>query len=866
MSCAVKCSSYANCTCIQTTLGFLSDCSGLGLTSVPWFTDIVISVNLSKNFLTQLPQNDRLPSKLKHLDLSFNKIQNFNSDGLFPFTTTKQLMTLNLSYNNISLDRDIYVDGVFRNLEKLQHLDVSYNSFDNRSYYCPDEVFKELKSIQSLHIDAVVNVSFGKEFSTLPKLTNLTLTGLSARKTVHNDFFRHLPNLKFIDMSSQWDRNVSMYSGLESIERGTFRRLPYLEVLDISYHRRIGLCGFTNVTHDLPFTSIKVFKAQYLGCERGGSTWLFNNDIKPLFSTKLQELYVDGNNLDKTELHATTFIPKSLRYLSATDNRWIPAKYAYFNTLHHLTNIKKIDLSFQNRHQMSQSLHSWQCAQPFSVAEIACLCKRFPYTENINHLTFEQNSLKSYQLTTSKNENKTHYFPAIHSCVPYFYPSFQLVIVPPNTEEIIIESARVGYSIPPVYISTSTVKKLNLRNNQLYSFTGPLCNFTNLQYLDLSGNRATDISSYIFGALPSLRHLALDNNIFGNSKIFSTNNSIAIFENQTNLMFLNMSSNRLSILFKNFFWRSTRLKHIYLDHNLLVDWNVTIEHMSDLEIIDISWNQILYLSSNGMQLLEKSFTTNVSINMLNNPLQCSCDSLNFFKWIQKHRKHFLHFKNYTCNYKGGDLTISKTNILLKKDCASFIEVIVLSVIFIITFIAVVCTSLIYRFRWKLRYWYYVMKGAYGYHRLETEDHYQFDAFVSYADSDRHFTKDEMVDYLEKQRDFRLCIHHRDFIAGCGIAENITNAIHNSRKIVCVLSEDFMKSEWCMYEFNIALTESTVSRQGQNMIIMLRLGRIDMKNIPTEILYILKEDTYIEYPENENDRGIFWEDMAESLAS
>ncbi|XP_063415821.1 toll-like receptor 4 [Mytilus trossulus] len=530
----------------------------------------------------------------------------------------------------------------------LQHLDVSYNSFDNRSYYCPDEVFKELKSIQSLHIDAVVNVSFGKEFSRLHKLTNLKLTGLSARKTVHNDFFRHLPNLKFIDMSSQWDRNVSMFSGLKSIERGTFRRLPYLEVLDISYHRRIGLCGFTNVTHDLPFTSIKVLKAQYLGCERGGSTWLFNNDIKPLLNTKLQELYVDGNNLDKTELDATTFIPKSLRYLSATDNRWIVAKYAYFNTLHHLTNIKKIDLSFQNRHQMSQSLHSWQCVEPSSVAEISCLCKRFPYTENVNHLTFELNSLQSNLLTMSKNENKTNYFTTIHSCVPYFYPSFQLVIVPPNTEEIIVESARVGYSIPPVYISTSTVKKLNLRNNQIYSFTGPLCNFTNLQYLDLSGNRATDISSYIFGALSSLQHLALDNNIL--------------------------------------------------------------------------------------------------------------------------------------------------------------------------------------------------------------------------DSDRHFTKDKMVDYLEKQRDFRLCIHHRDFIAGCGIAENITNAIHNSRKFVCVLSEDFMLSEWCMYEFNIALTESTVSRQCQNMIIMLRLGRMDMKNIPTEIMYILKEDTYIEYPENENDRGMFWEDMAESLVS
>ncbi|CAG2244477.1 Toll-like receptor 4 [Mytilus edulis] len=148
-----------------------------------------------------------------------------------------------------------------------------------------------------------------------------------------------------------------------------------------------------------------------------------------------------------------------------------------------------------------------------------------------------------------------------------------------------------------------------------------------------------------------------------------------------------------------------------------------------------------------------------------------------------------------------------------------------------------------------------MKGTYGYHRVETEDHYQFDAFVSYEDSDGHFHKDEMVDYLEKQRNFRFCIHHRDFIAGCGIAENITNAIHNSRKVVCVLSKDILKSKWCMYEFNIALIERTTSRHDQNMVFMLKLGRVHARKIPSEIMYILKEDTYIEYPENEDDRGV-----------
>ncbi|CAC5359740.1 unnamed protein product [Mytilus coruscus] len=152
---AFNCSSNSNCICINTTLGLIVDCSGLGLTTVPLFTDSVISVNLSKNSLTKLPPVGRLPCKLKYLDLSVNMIKNFSTDRALSFSTTKHLLSLNLSYNRILLDKDTYFDGIFKNLRKLLHLDVSYNSFGNRSYYCPDEVFQELQSLQSLHIDAV---------------------------------------------------------------------------------------------------------------------------------------------------------------------------------------------------------------------------------------------------------------------------------------------------------------------------------------------------------------------------------------------------------------------------------------------------------------------------------------------------------------------------------------------------------------------------------------------------------------------------------------------------------------------------------------------------------------------------------------
>ncbi|CAG2244478.1 LRFN5 [Mytilus edulis] len=643
MNYAFKCSSNSNCVCINTPLGLIADCSGLGLTTVPWFTNSVVSVNLSKNSLTQLPPQGRLSLKLKYLDLSVNMIRNFSTDGTLPFSNTKHILSLNLSYNRILLDRDTYVDGIFKNLQKLQHLDVSYNSFGDRKYYCPDEVFKELQSLKRLHIDAVLNVSFGKGFLALRQLTHLKLTGLTSRITIPKNYFLYLPNLIFLDLSAQWDKQFSYFTGLEHIESGTFRRLVHLEILDISYNRKLGLCGFTNVTHDLPFTSIKVFKAKYLACERGGSTLLFNNDIKPLLNTKLEELYIDGNNLDKAEQEITSFFPKSLHYISAKDNRWIAGPYSYYHMLINLTNVKKIDLSFQNRHQMSQSVNSWKCDYDNSVVAIGCLCQRYPHKINMHHLTFEP----EIPYNQKAKLIKANHSATIHSCVPYFYPFFELVIVPPNIEEIIMERARVGYSIPPLYISSPSVRKILLRNNQLYSFIGPMCNFTNLQFLDLSGNKATDISSYVFGALPSLRHLALDNNILGNSKIFFTVDSKHIFENQTNLTFLNISSNSLSILFQDLLLRSTDLKHIYLDHNLLVDWNVTIEHMKNLEILDISWNQILYLSPNGMQRLEKSFSTNVSINMMNNPLHCSCDSLNFFLNGYKNIENIFYISKIT---------------------------------------------------------------------------------------------------------------------------------------------------------------------------------------------------------------------------
>ncbi|CAC5404910.1 unnamed protein product [Mytilus coruscus] len=657
-----RCSTNRKCKCSNITDGILADCSALNLTKSPYFEERVVSVNLSRNLLTHLPDEGLLPAKLKYLDLAENNISKFTKGELAPFSTARNIISLNLSTNLLSLDIDTYYKGVFQNLKYLQYLDLSNNSNANKSYYCPDKVFQELSSLQSLLIDGVKNVTFGKGFSTLKNLTLLQITGIATNWYLSRGYFDNFPNLEHLDISAttEW-RKISDFA-LISVEKGVFQKLTKLQYLDISYHRKLHMCGFQNVTNDLQYTSIRILKANYLECERSVSTVLFVDDIKSLNTTKIEELYLDGNNLEETDYLVPRFLPPSLHYFSARNNRWVVNKYAYFY-IAGLTGIRTVDLSFQNKHQFSQSKSAWLCSEVFHETT-HWICNRVPHY--LDESSFLNMDLHDDILHAS---NKKDDDPLITSCIPYDALLFQLALIPANTETIIIESAKVGENIPPIYFSTSSVKKISLQGNQLYSFTGPICNLTELQYLDLSSNRAVDISSYVFGSLIGLTHLKIDNNLL---------------------------------------------------------------------------------------------------------------------------------------------------------------------------------------------------GEYGIDHDKTDGNFQFDAFISYAENDRWFPKDYMINFLEKQKELRLCIHHRDFIAGSAIAENITNAIHNSRKFVCILTNDFLESKWCMYEFYIALEDIVVSRQGRNSIIIVQLLRTDIRNIPREMRYIMNNDTYLDYPEDEEDRVVFWESFERDL--
>ncbi|XP_046579578.1 toll-like receptor 4 [Haliotis rubra] len=203
---------------------------------------------------------------------------------------------------------------------------------------------------------------------------------------------------------------------------------------------------------------------------------------------------------------------------------------------------------------------------------------------------------------------------------------------------------------------------------------------------------------------------------------------------------------------------------------------------------------------------------------------------------------------------------------LEKSCASYTGVVIgmLSLIMLVLTFAV--TSIVYRYRWKLRYLYYVARNRHkGYLPVEEEEQgFEFDAFISYADEDRELVVRNMRQRLEEMQGLKLCIHHRDFLVGEAIAANILNAVKSSRKTVIVLSRHFLRSYWCKYEVEMAKMESIYT--GRNTLLVVVLENIPVKDLTPDIVELMCQDSYVEYTDDQEGQEVFWQNLERAIRS
>ena len=100
--------------------------------------------------------------------------------------------------------------------------------------------------------------------------------------------------------------------------------------------------------------------------------------------------------------------------------------------------------------------------------------------------------------------------------------------------------------------------------------------------------------------------------------------------------------------------------------------------------------------------------------------------------------------------------------------------------------------------------------------------FKYDAFVSYSAADSDWVLQKLVPNLEgnnqdiqDENRIKLCVYDRDFIAGHAITECIIEAIKNSRKVILIVTENFIQRyayvlcQSC-YNYNSILLQLLVS--------------------------------------------------------
>lgn len=383
-----------------------------------------------------------------------------------------------------------------------------------------------------------------------------------------------------------------------------------------------------------------------------------------------------------------------------------------------------------------------------------------------------------------------------------------------------------------------------------------------LSILDMSDNKLT---SFEFDIL-YFSKLNLQNNTLG--RFLSSH--VYMASSRTNLKEINLSFNGIFELAPSMFHNHPNLQLINVSNNLLTGIAFDLPDDMPLQTLDLSYNKIRVIDKATMDVIDKlARKSKLMINLSNNDLQCDCQAIYFLQWMVKNEEYFSDRNIYKCMFQNGTIiTLHPMKDIvtqLQKQCESYTVLIVGISIAIVTSCIVLIGGLVYRYRWKLRYMYYMTRSRYyRYHPVATDDEFVYNAFISYCESDTDFVVKECIANLEHNGNAKLCIHRRDFLPGEEITVNITNAIHESKKTICIITREFLKSYYCMFEFNMARMESIYSRNGENILFLVFYEQILPRELPLVMLELVQQQSYIEYPNDEQGNVVFWDKIKNTI--
>uniref|UniRef100_A0A671NRS2 Toll-like receptor 4 n=2 Tax=Sinocyclocheilus anshuiensis TaxID=1608454 RepID=A0A671NRS2_9TELE len=600
------------------------------------------------------------------------------------------------------------------------------------------------------------------------------------------------------------------FNGLKHLKKTVFPVFYFLRVFDLSR------CHIKLVLVDVGLSSLM----------------LQMNDL-----TKLQELRVGTNIIQSMSLppFMSTFKDFSLLDLHAnnisiikTDHTAVLREIGRNMTLYMVLISKDIDFLDGLCFIYFQEVHYYIMEKPIETISVFCCMINATNVALIGGLIDEMDTLPGKQLshlhTLEKMEHKI--------CAPIWADAF---IDMPKLQYLDLSSNQIRLKqCCTSLFGTPQISYLNLSSNaEIGLDLRGLEGLDSLEILDFHHTTVVCVGYLsVLSNLKYLRYLYVSYSCTTFTNIFS-------FYGLKNLNVLKIAGNNFQgdvarYLFNNLTSRGLRLLNLRGNHLMTINF-LAYPDLKQLTSLYVDKNSITSIPLHVLQ----SLPTNLSeFDLSSNPIDCSCSQTDFIWWIIQNQNVLKQPENIFCkttDFRTTDFDID--SCVHKKRLT-----IVLSVCFVT--VVVVLSFLVYRFQ--------------GY-RSPGQQECSYDAFVIFSSYDEVWVMNELMENLENSvPPIQLCLHMRDFQAGKSIASNIIDeGIMGSRKIIVVVSQHFIDSAWCRFEFELAQSRFMMERSANIIIIILE----DVEERKTKKVFglhkHLKKNTYLKWSRDPLSNMGFW---------
>ncbi|KAM9294743.1 toll-like receptor 2 type-1 [Morus bassanus] len=734
--------------------------------------------------------------------------------------------------------------------------------------------------------------------------------GLTAKITVLNLAHNRIKHIRSQDLQQAVNLRALLLQSnkISSIDMDSFRSLGKLELLDLSNNslahlspvwfghlvslQQLHLQGnsYRDLGESSPFSSLKNLSFLHLG-----NPW-FSRIRQGNFEgiAVLDKLWIDGGNLSQYE-------PGSLKSIEKINHMIINIRSINVflaivrDLLHSVTwlEVREIKLEIEEKSLVQNS------TLPFSIRKVTFKDASFTdqYISQIIVLLKEITSLQEFEAIDCVLEGKGNWNTKdITSSGESFVETVSVI-------NVMIQKFHLFLDLEGMQSQIKKLKKLTIASSRVFMVPCRLAqHFLSLLYLDfhdnlLVNNRLNE--TICEHAWPSLQTLNLSQNSLKSLK--QTANSVARLPKLINL---DISQNNFGEIPGVCEWPKN-LKYLNLSSSQIPKLTTCVP--PTLEVLDVSANNLrefglqlpflkeLYLAKNQLKTLPgaapipnlvamsvrrnklnsfsreefESFKKMELLDASDNNFICSCEFLSFIHHQAGIAQVLVGWPDkYVCDsplaVRGAQ--VGAVHLSLMECHRSLVVLLICALVFLVVLILVV-VGYKYHAVWYLRMTWAWLQAKRKPKRAPPKD-ICYDAFVSYSENDSDWVENIMVRELEQAcPPFRLCLHKRDFVPGKWIVDNIIDSIEKSHKTLFVLSEHFVQSEWCKYELDFS--HFRLFDENNDAAILVLLEPIQSKAIPKrfcKLRKIMNTKTYLEWPLEEQQQAMFWENLKAALKS